>query len=173
MMKKTLVLTILCVVLCIGAYAQTADGWQTFSPPNENLTVSTPCLPKAGPGSADPSVKITEFECVHDKVLFFLQTTKFKWVGERATKDEMDKIAKSFVEGTKGQLISQSDISVGDVSGRELILKMPASGTELRAKTRLYFLADTIYTASVVMDGSAASFPPNAGRFLDSVAFKK
>jgi hypothetical protein len=172
MMKRPIVLAVLCLVLCIGAYSQNADGWQTFSPPNEKLTVSTPCSPKPSPGSDDPT-EITEFECVHDKVFLLLQTTKSKMLGERATKDEMDKISKGFVEGAKGQLISQSDISAGDVSGRELILKLTAGGTELRVKTRLYFLADTIYAVSVMIDGSATSFPPNADRFLNSVTFKK
>ena len=173
MTKKALLLASLCFAFFVGGYAQQADGWQTFSPPNEKLTVSAPCAPKLSPALADPLVKITEYECIHDNTFFFLQITKFKWLGRKASKDEIDGISKGFVEGIKGNLISQSEITAGEVPGRELILKITSSGVELRGKTRLYFLADTIYTVSVMIDGSATSFPPNADKFLNSVAFKK
>lgn len=82
----------------------------------------------------------------------------------------LEKARDGMLEATKGSLLSENAISLGDYAGKELRVLAKAQGTEFIVRARIYHVARRVYVLQAIFaksdDGPDAV--EKAARFFDS-----
>ena len=120
-------LAVILVLSCGAAFAQERT-WKTFSPDNGEWSILAPGVMKPDAAALEsPSIEgsysyndINNFFAV-----IYRDTPKGNVLWKPFKKAHFKKVRNSFIKSTKGQLLKEEEFSNGNISGREVYIKMP------------------------------------------------
>lgn len=175
-MKKFAVVLFLLLNAAIAFAFQNPGEWVRYNSPEGRYIVRLPAHPQVGTqesATADGE-KFTQYKAtVSDGNSVFL-VGYFDHVP--GTTFSLDKARDNMVEAIKGNLLSESAVSLGGSPGRELKVSARGSdGTEFLVRTRFYDVDKRVYVLQFIIpkaeDDSASA--EKTARFFDSFQVTK
>ncbi|MEO7539214.1 MAG: hypothetical protein ABIV21_04260 [Pyrinomonadaceae bacterium] len=172
MFRTIALLFIIAATYCVTANAQIADSWRAFRSDKGKFSVKVPCKMDLEVKKADPKdpndIDQIYHSCDAAAGYFAVIYVDFKIVLD--DKSMLDTYSGGLTEGST--LVSQKDIKLGRLPGRELVLTKNQNGVDLKFRWRVYLKGKRLYALTVGTEASAAA-SPDVTKFLTSFTVLK
>lgn len=138
-MKKSLRLLAILLLLSCGVFAQERT-WKTFSPENAAWSIFSPGELKPDAEAQETASKQGSYS-YNDATGFFavVYQDNPKWLyalSKPFIGSHYKRVRKSLVKNSKGKLVKEQKFTNGDISGREVWVKIP-EGKDLNAENQV------------------------------------